>query len=309
VVLRSIVLSHGYAFAASSYSSNGWAVKEGLIQTHALRDVVDEHFGEPTRAYIAGSSMGGGITIGLVENFHSQYAGGLAMCGILAGADQTLDYVLGARAVFDYYYPGAIRGDTLDVPADLDPFGEVVPAVIGAVFADPAGAFELAAVDQLDIVAADFGELVNTLLVRLSTHALALPELLERTNGASPFDNTIVDYSGTSDDVGLNLGIGRFSSEPSGELYYQHYYEPDGRLQVPVIAMHTTRDPLVPAANLTAYETRVAEAGKSDWLVTQTVDRFGHCSFTDAELDTAFMELVAWVEDGTVPPSGDVTQP
>jgi hypothetical protein len=65
--------------------------------------------------------------------------------------------------------------------------------------------------------------------------------------------------------------------------------------------LSTSRDPVVPGFHQESYLNRVAAAGQSDWLVQRTVDRYGHCNFTPAELAAAFTDLVAWVEFGVKP--------
>lgn len=308
-IVKGIVISRGYGFAASSYSTNGYAVKEGIFQTHALKDIVEAEFGEPSRAYVAGFSMGGLVAAALPEKFPRQYDGTLTMCGIVGGTDMAWDYVIGARAAFDYYYPGALRGDAMNVPEDMDFGSEVVPALLGAVFSAPSGAAEMASIDELDIFADDFGEILDTIIVRHFFHTVGVPDMYGRTNCKSWYDNTTVVYSGTPDDSALNAGIGRFESDVSAENFANHVYTPSGRIGSPVLSVHNTRDPIVPITHSQAYGDVVAEAGNSDLLVRQSVDRYGHCNFTIGELAIAFDSLVAWVEDGVVPPSGDVTQP
>jgi pimeloyl-ACP methyl ester carboxylesterase len=77
-------------FAFSSYSENGWAVKDGVQRTHQLLGIFTSKFGQPTRVYISGASMGGLIAIELAEKYP----------GVIA-----VDYPANVRVLFDLFYP------------------------------------------------------------------------------------------------------------------------------------------------------------------------------------------------------------
>ena len=70
-----------------------------------------------------------------------------------------------------------------------------------------------------------------------------------------------------------------------------------------MLTLHTTRDPVVPLFHETIY----AGLAPSDLLVQRTVNRFGHCTFNQQEMLTAFDDLVRWVTEGTRPAGGDAT--
>ena len=60
--LRRYLVTHGYAWAASSYSTNGYDVRQGVKDTHALGELFNGLVGHPRRTYLTGHSMGGHIT-------------------------------------------------------------------------------------------------------------------------------------------------------------------------------------------------------------------------------------------------------
>ncbi len=306
---RDLLLDLGYGFALSTYSSYGFSVKEGARQTHQLRGLFTSQFGKPNRSYIAGGSMGGVIAVALAEKYPAQYDGAFPFCGVVGGSTMAWEYVYGTRTIFDYYYPDVLPGDALDIPEGLDFGSQVVPAVIGAVTLNPLGLAELAGVKQLDIVYLDFGELMGTLLNRLYFHTVGGNEGIDRAHGHSPFGNMDTYYVGSWDDRALNDGVDRFESPPDARNHLSHHYKPTGRLRIPVLTLHTTRDPAVPMAHEDAFEDIVESAGSGEWLVRQHVERYGHCTFTPGEMEAAFMDLVDWVENGVVPSEGDVTQP
>jgi hypothetical protein len=65
-------------------------------------------------------------------------------------------------------------------------------------------------------------------------------------------------------------------------------FETTGALTVPVGTLHTTGDPVVPAAQETIYADKVSAHGAAGLLDQQTPDRYGHCTFTGLEVLQAF---------------------
>ena len=63
------------------------------------------------------------------------------------------------------------------------------------------------------------------------------------------------------------------------------------RLRRPLVTMHTTGDPIVPVWHQSLYRSRLSFLGRL--LHTPfTINRYGHCNFTDAELLAGFAVLV-----------------
>lgn len=79
------LLARGFALAGSSYASSGWAVADAFRDQEALLDEFRADFRKPERTIAWGHSMGGMITAGLIQLHPKQFAGALAMCGILGG--------------------------------------------------------------------------------------------------------------------------------------------------------------------------------------------------------------------------------
>jgi len=96
-------------------------------------------------------------------------------------------------------------------------------------------------------------------------------------------------YSGSLDDAALNAGVARFqfTADPAKLAKLQT----SARLRRPLVTIHTTGDPLVPIWHEALYRDRLSFLGKL--LHTPiTIDRYGHCNFTDAEVLAAFGVLV-----------------
>jgi pimeloyl-ACP methyl ester carboxylesterase len=239
----------------------------------------------------------------LAQENPQHYDGVLPMCGPVGGSQVEIDYIMNVRVLFDYFYPGVIPGDAVHVPEGLDFGTDVVPAVLDAILTNPASAFELAGVDQVDIHYADFGELIESILTGLFFNTLSdfMGDLRERTHGHDYFDNTRVAYTGSADDAALNARVGRFAAAPDALEFLRQWYQPDGKLTMPVLTVHTTRDPVVPRLHDAAFQAAVAAAGKSDLLIQRFIDVFGHCSEDWADDLKAFDDLRTWVETGIRP--------
>ena len=75
----------------------------------------------------------------------------------------------------------------------------------------------------------------------------------------------------------------------------RRFYEPTGRLPIPLLAYHALRDPVVPVFHEYAYRDLVQAAGDSDHLMQRFEDRYGHTGFPPSQMIAAFEELVQWV--------------
>src|SRR5205809_8091969 len=95
--------------AQSAYSTRGWAVKEAMQDTEALRLYFVRKYGKPKRTFVTGHSMGGITTLGIIESYPAQYDAALAICGPLEPSLRGLKKrVFDTLVIFDYYFPGII---------------------------------------------------------------------------------------------------------------------------------------------------------------------------------------------------------
>jgi pimeloyl-ACP methyl ester carboxylesterase len=298
--LRDALLALGYGVAWSSYSENGYAVKDGVIRTRQLGELFSENFGAPHNTYLMGHSLGGIVALMAAEKNPDLYAGALPMCSLVGGGPMEIDYIFNVRVLFDYFFPGVIPGNALEVPAGLDFATQVVPAVIGAVSSNPLRAIEMAGVDQIELPYTNPDELVASILGALFLAIVGADDLLDRTHDTF-VDNSATVYTGSWDDTALNAGVDRFEATEAARNYLERWYLPRGDLRIPVLTVHTTMDPIVPLFHEAAFADIVAAAGKSELLVQRVVDRYGHCAFAPQEQIAALQDLVAWVESGVAP--------
>jgi alpha-beta hydrolase superfamily lysophospholipase len=286
---RAVFLSRGFAFAESAYSAGGWAVKEGVEDTEALRRYFVAKFGKPNESYITGHSMGGHITIATIERYPEEYQGAMPMCGPLGPAVDFLNTgPFDMLVTFEALFP-----DTVGSP--YEPAAAKVPKVKAAIAAHP----ELAAK-----YAQRFARPVSELTGVLALFRMIAGELKQRAGG-EPFDNTNRIYSGFGDDASLNRAVKRYAADPAAREYLRQYATPTGRIADPVLTLQTTSDPLVLGTDVTVYDTLAAVAGTSDRFVARFVDAKGHCNFTPAQTASAFDALRAWARDGRRPTAGE----
>ncbi len=304
-----LLAPQGFAVAFTSFSENGWAVKDGAQRTHQLLGIFTSKFGPPAQVFIAGASLGGLITIKLVEQYPGAFVGALPVCAVAGGSRAQFDYLGNTRALFDFFYPGVLPGNAGSVPADTDVTNAIVLPAIAAMQSDPTGAFAIAAVDQTPVPFANPPELLESIVTALAGNAGSYSDLSPELHGKPYFDNRNVTYTSAVLPppllAAINANVGRFDAAPSALNYLNQYYQPTGNLQIPMLMLSISRDPVVPGFNQISYRNVVTAAGHADLLVQRTVsganNGYGHCTFTPAELATAFSDLVGWVEFGIKP--------
>ncbi len=299
---RSQVLARGYAWAVSARSDNGFAVQEGVRETHQLRGIFKSRVAAPDRVYLSSGSMGALIMLRLLEQHPGMYAGVLPVCGPIVGAGGFWEGAFHTRALFDYFFPGVLGGDALNPPAGADG-NAMFGAAMGAVLANPGPAYELMNALPVPFEFADDFEMAVTIGVQVFFgDPQILDEIKNRAHSDDVFDNSKTVYTGTSNDADLNAKVDRFESSPQADNFYDHWYTPSGDLAAPVLSLRTTRDPTVSPNLDPLFSVRVAAAGKSDMFVWRQIDRFGHCAINSAdEYGPAFDDLVNWVENGVMP--------
>ncbi len=291
--LAATVNSMGYAYAATSYRRNGLLGPEGVDDMVELEARVRQLYRpDPGRTVIVGVSEGGMVAGLAAERYPNRFDGALSLCGPVGDFRGQLDYFVDFRVVFDYLFPGVIPGTAIAIPADVTARWEAVyaPAVVLALVTNPAAARQLvritgAPVERDDVVAIAISA-VGILWYNVTGTADAQQRL-----GGQPFDNSTRVYSGSSDDAALNSGVARFTADPAAVAAMSEF-ETSGNLEVPVVTLHTTGDPIVPFEQQSLYAAKVARSGDAARLAQNAVDRYGHCNFERGELLAAFSGLM-----------------
>ncbi len=323
VVTRDALGAQGYAVAYSSYSANGFAVKDGVQRTHQLRGLLaTELSAAPKRNLLIGHSLGGGVALDIAERYVDQYDGALLVCGMVGGSLLETQYLGNVRALFDAYYPNVLPGNVLGVPA-----GTVVtiPQIIAAITPNPLGMFAIASTAQTplpsvpgnlaDPASAASQTLVGSLYGALSFHARGINNIVDLVHGKSPFDNSGVQYvpgaiktpvpalvpAITALIAGSNASVTRYTADEAAQQYMQHNFTPTGDLRFPVLTVHNMWDPAVPAFHEDALRERVIAAGATANLLQRQVPSYGHCNISPAMVLGAFGDLAGWVQTGIKP--------
>jgi pimeloyl-ACP methyl ester carboxylesterase len=271
-------------------------VKEALDETEALRKFYVQKYGKPKRTFVTGHSMGGTITLALAETNPEAYDGALQMCGPV-GPIQTMFQrrLFDTLVVFDYYFPGMI-GSPVQITDDIAQAVDFALRVQkeATSYPDKLSAFQKWSGFQSDLEVAQV----------VAFYAAIQKELMARAGG-NAFDNRNTLYQGLHDDAVVNRGVARYTAEPKAVEYIRKYYTPKGDPKIPILSLHTTYDPLVPAWSANAYGEMLRLSGGDANYVQRFVGRNGHCTFTPQETQNAFRDLVKWKEDGKRPEAGE----
>jgi pimeloyl-ACP methyl ester carboxylesterase len=320
--LLSAAYAQGFAAANTAYAKTGYAVKEGVEANKALHDFLAAA-GSKTQ-YMTGISMGGNITLALVEKYPNDFVGALPYCGVVAGWRAEQRFLLDFRVVYDYFTKGTPyslpgNGDAVTLSAAL-----TLPVIQNAVakLFTAAGSGDKVAqgiIGQIVSVTGtpDAPPTPKGFITPLASTVYGLADYLS-TAGGLGYSNVGKNYKGSANDVGLNAGIERLTASAASSAYLDANYTPTGNFTAKMLSFHNTSDPLVPYSFEPEFRAIVAAAGNSANLVQQTVkastfdpkDTFGpdHCSFSQKEVVGAWNDLRAWVENGTKPVDGkDIT--
>jgi pimeloyl-ACP methyl ester carboxylesterase len=317
--LRDMLGERGYAVAYSSFSANGFVVKDGAQRTHQLRGLLSAALGgQPARSYLAGHSLGGGIALALAEAYPEQYDGALLVCGMVGGSQLQTQYLGHVRALADVFFPGRFPGDAVGVPE-----GTVITQqqVIAAVASNPAGLFAIASAAQtplpfvpignvMDQASPAFQTMVGSLFAALSFHARGINDVVGLVHGKSPFGNDGSVYGLGPNPVLPGLGgllafadanARRYAIDRPAAEYLERHFEPTGALLMPVLTLHNAWDPAVPLFHERALLERVTAAGRGASLLQRTVSTYGHCAIGAAQAAQSFDDLTTWASSGVKP--------
>jgi pimeloyl-ACP methyl ester carboxylesterase len=122
-------------------------------------------------------------------------------------------------------------------------------------------------------------QLALTLATGLWYNIYGTEDLLSRTHEHVPVDNTASVYVSMLNPTApmLITGVERLTAKRAALKYLERWYQPTGRLSVPVVILHTSLDPIVPVSHAYAYEKLVAAQGSSKFLQVFVIPFFGHC--------------------------------
>jgi hypothetical protein len=328
--LRAHYVAAGFAWAASSYATNGYDVGQGVRDSYDLIDQFRRSTGTAARSVLmSGASMGGQVTAVMIEKHPHAFTGAMPMCGVLGDttlfdyfldADATAAALAGVRIGYPLH-PGdsyqdqwraqvasilPALGVTAGEPPALTPAGKTWSAVVerrtGGVRPGFDGAFAYwntaRALDPLPDLPFLFGLYPG---LTGGTENIAAGNV---AGNRRTFYRSTDGFWPTAAEWRLNASVLRVGPTvpPSRDLTgVPHVY---GRPAIPVLSLHDVGDLFVPFSMEQIYARRVAANGRSGLFVSRAIRGVGHCDFTPAELTRGFDDLVRWV-DGGRRPAGD----
>ena len=329
--LRAHYVARGFAWAASSYATNGYDVGQGVRDSYALIKVFRSETGKPARQVLmTGDSMGGHVTGVAIETYPKAFAGAMPACG-----------VLGDKELFDYYLDAGVTAAALAgvrIGFPLHP-GEDYPdiwrAQVQAML--PKLGLRAGAPPVLTDAGHSWGDVVenrsggprpgfdgafaywNTATSLEPNEDLPFllglyPGLTGGTGNiarGNVTDNRFTVYRAGSWKTSLRLNASVLRVRPTDVASPGLDGIPriDGRPGVPVLSLHDIGDLFVPLSMEQTYAREAARQGRGHLFVTRAIRGTGHCDFTAAERQEAFDDLVTWIDHGRRPGGDAVLDP
>lgn len=326
--IRSLLLSEGYAWAASSYSANYFDVRAGIESTNALALAFvriaaanGRTLTAPTRTYVIGDSMGGLIAAAAVDaetlaraNHRVSYQGALSNCGVLGDVE-----------VYDYFAATQIAAQQVagipvtqwpvsnwaaieptvrtalydDYPRQVTALGERYKAIVKNLGGGERPMFDAGfAGAGIQAVWSTFGRdgTLNGILARNSYDTSAVIYQLDD------------DPAISADEAAFNAAAYRLHADPDANPPHtdglRWVPKANAQIRVPVLTVHTLGDTYIPFSMEQIFRRRAIAQGTDALLVQRAIRGSGHCDLVIDELEQAFRDLVTWVERG-VRPGGD----
>lgn len=311
VAVRDIVRALGtetdgfYGYASTSYRRNG------LVAPEAAQDLGDvsrwartqlaslaafEGFDAlPVRTYLVGASEGGLSTVLAAEgpDATATFGGALALCAPVGDFRRQINWFGDFRVAYDYFFPGLMPGTAVDIP-DVQiteaNWATVQQAIRSALDSEPVLAEQLVGVTGVPFEVEN-PETIQEAATEILRYSFFGTNDATEVLGGNPFENRATTYQGSSDDDALNAGVARHAADASALQAIASGFETSGAPHVPLVAMHTTGDPVTPFWHLERYAEKNATAG-GQTAQAIPVDRFGHCGFSLSELLAGFSFLV-----------------
>jgi pimeloyl-ACP methyl ester carboxylesterase len=299
--LRQHWIRNGYAWGASSYRCNG-GPGIGLLDTLSLRDAFVKHSGKrPTRTYLTGASMGGGIVLRALHLLPNDFAAGIAMCPVVA--PERFDFAMSVAMAAEAISGVQLHESTLD--ADIARMRQV----LGTPENYTAKGRQLASV-QINVSGGPRPFAVEGLkdrfMANIQDAVRSIPGNDVATNASTVY---MLDERFGLTASALNKQVRRKPADVMLRGPKSRYLEVsalDGSIARPLMTLHGTGDLQVPISGERYLRQVVQKAGKSELLIQRVMRIPGHCRFSDEEQIQAFDDVVKWVNEGRRPEGDDV---
>ena len=332
--IRRHLIQNGYAWAASSFSKNGYDVRASVEDTNALALAFttiaaqnNRPLAVPARTYIVGASMGGHVAAAAVEretletaNNKLRYNGVVSMCGVV-GDTELFNYVSAYQLAAQYL--AGVPATTFPV-TDFAAREDEIKDKLWFIF---------------PLVPTDQGKKLSNAFINLTggprpiaEDSFKLKPLQDPVWARFGSDGTIdgilnknvIDTRGvvyqldadpalSAEEQLMNATILRVAPAPDANPRrtdgLRWVPKVNGQFDVPVVTLHSLGDPFVPFSMQQIYKRRAATNGSDQWLVQRAIRSPGHCDFTIAEQVEAFEAMVNWEQLGIRPAGDEVLNP
>jgi len=318
------LLAQGFALAGTAYKDNGWAIKDAIQDVKNLAVFFRDNVGRPQHTILVAASLGTFVGFKSMEQFGGIYDGALCLCGAGSGATRLWDSGVPAYLAYDVIFGvPASWGTVGEVRNDLD-FETEVLAKLGPELSNIANfpKFEF-----IRLVAKTPGRGITPppppnfypgwVLTDFFFLTEARAELQRRAGG--PFvQNLDQDYTLTAAEKAYLAGLGlpgpvvdawlaqmnarrNIQAKPSARNYVRNNTNFNGKIQHPVLTVHTITDPLLVVANESAYAELIASQNREELLFQTYTTGVGHCNLTGPQILTAVNAIDLWVRTGVRP--------
>ena len=311
--LEEQLLSAGYALAGSWYKDS---LIEGPKQTLALTRFFGHAVGRPLRTLVWGMSLGGDVTLFLIENHPEVYDGAIPVAGVAGGwpnfADSLLRFDLAYAAAFgwptDWWGPVEnLRDDLYGNEATL-----IMPVYQWA-WAGNYGQWEFIRLVMKESPKA-WWETDFQGYALVGWAGTAVRSHLEQQYGGPVAQNIGAQYTLTDDEKSYlsTLGVNadqllgwmnahtNIGARRAARNRLAQYGAHNGNLHRPVVMMQGIDDPLVIASNAAVYHD-LAEARRHENKLAQAYVNTWHGPYSAEQYLAALAALENWLNTGTKP--------
>lgn len=323
--IEKIVNDMGMGYATTSYSANGLiafeAVKDIEILVAEVNKIFDDNSNPnqegyllpPDYIFLGGPSEGGLVTVLTIERNPDLFDGALSICGPIGDFYKQLQYNGDFHVLFNYFL-GAELGKSVGNPADgvtqaiMDDWktGDLKLDIQGVMAAYPSKVTQLLKCAKVTVDMNDPVAMGTAVLECLRFNVMLTNDVTTRLQGV-PFNNKYKWYRGSDNDWKLNRYVQRVLTPD----YYTaknnvKKYQTSGKIEIPVVTIHTTGDHVTPFWHNPAYRLKTFLNGNSLLHSGIPVANYGHCTIEESHLvaglailivKTNFMNLFAVDED------------
>jgi alpha-beta hydrolase superfamily lysophospholipase len=314
----------GYAWAASSFHQGGVAVRSAAEDTERAHQLFVAQFGAPGFTLLHGQSWGASVAARAAET-STATAGGkppydavLLTSGVLGGGTLSYDFRLDLRVVWQAVCANHPKADEAAYPLwqGLPP-GSALTRPELARRVDECTGVRLkreqrspAQQCRLDTILAAVKIPERSLAAHLNWGTWHFQDIVfKRLDGRNPFGNLGVRYPGTLDDgTPLDARVARYAADPQATAAFGADTDPQGRIAVPVLAMHAIDDPTAFVELESTFRDTMTRAGTAEHLVQVFTADTEHSYLSDAQYLGAADALIAWARGGAKPTPALVAQ-